>query len=80
MAEDSLRSAVAWVMESAANAQRFRANADAIKELFPDLSNDEMSVMDRIREQSTKIEEMSGPGGIALPLNAGKAQTRSYGW
>jgi hypothetical protein len=84
MADSDLRQAVSWVMQSTENAKRFQANATVLRELFPDLSDDEMTIMEKIREQSARIEQMQGENGTEVLLDpnpiGGGTGTRSYGW
>jgi hypothetical protein len=73
-----LREAVTWIMASPDNTQRFRENAEVIRTMFPELSDDETAIVTKLHRHSNQIVEIQD--GALYAQQRPTPRTRSHGW
>ncbi len=72
--QKNLEDALNWIMSNEENIKAFRADINVIKAQFPDLSDDDMTVLKSVHEKGMDAE------GLEDTELGDVVGQRSYGW
>lgn len=78
----SLKDAIGWIMSDPGNMSVFRANAGKVLEQFPELTDEEFAIIEKLHRQSERVAKIGDfrTDGEGVLEASQKPAARSYGW